>query len=175
MDTPNIIAIAVAVLVAIVGLSRASGARKELEAVRGELDEAKRELEEAQKKLRALEEPAKPAKKAKPAPKPTPEPEKPKEPEEPKEPEAPPEPEEPKIDQRKVKRRAEKMLKDARLMARHVGFDNQIEVKGKKGIRVAVQLKDDLDASALEHLRTTSDAVLDAGEEAGDHYVIVKG
>jgi hypothetical protein len=172
VDTPSIIAIAVAVLVAVIGLARASGAQKQLAEVQGELEAAKRELAHAQKKLRALEKPAKPAKKEKPAPKAAPPPE---EPEEPEEPEPPEEPEEPGLDPNEVKRRAEKMLKDARLMARHVGFDNQIEVRGKKGIRVSVEIDDELDAGALEHLRTSSEAVLDAGEKDGEHYVIVKG
>jgi type IV secretory pathway VirB10-like protein len=170
VDTPSIIAIAVAVLVAVIGLARSSAAQRQLGEVREELEAAKRELAEAQKKLRALEPPAKPAKKKKPAPKPPPPP-----PEEPEAPEAPEEPEEPGLDMKEVSRRAEKMLKDARLMARHVGFDNQIEVKGKKGIRVSVQVEDEIDAGALEHLRTTADAVLDAGEDDGEHYVIVKG
>lgn len=200
MNPVSIVALVVAFIVLVVGLARAAAARKALDEVRAELDKAKRavdevraelgeansELEEARKKLRALEAAAKAAEKEaekkeaekkeaaereaaeaaekKAAEKRAAE----KKAAEKKAAEKKP----PKVDL--VRKRADKILQDARNLARFVGFDNQIEIDGQKGVRVTVPMKDDLDKQAFEHLRANSDAVLDVGERNGERFLVVR-
>ena len=175
MDPVSLAAIAVAVIAVVVAALRVASLNKELAAVRAKLDDATAELARSQKSIRALEAAPKPepveaeAREVEPA---APLVEEPAEPE-PAADEPPEEsPDLPEVDAAVIKR-AKEMLRDARLMARHVGFDSEVNVNGQTGTRVIVQLETDVDQEAFAYLRDHSADVLDAGTRNGDIYLVV--
>ena len=166
----DLVALAVAVVsgvLALAALWRASVANQRVLAVERRvalaLDKDEPEVERAQ----ALPEPKptappKPVAKAETEPKPAPRPK------------VKPEPGSEPIDPL-VRERLTKMLRQARDMARHVGLDRQVTVRGERGFRVPVDIEDDLDRQALEHLKTQGGAdVLEIIEEPKGAFLVIK-
>jgi len=169
MDAGTLIAIGIAAAVAAVCLMRASAATKAAADAKSELAEVKAALEAAEARVKSLlatspepepvselppasdSQPAseQPASEAQPAPAPGPDAE--------------------------VVKRADEMLQAARIFGQHVGFDAQIEVGGTTGTRVPVEVDSELDEEAFAHLSESSDAILEAGEKNGGHYVVLRG
>ena len=171
MEPLSLVAIAVAVVVTAVALTRAASARRELEAMRTELAALKRRLsarpdddrDEKAELAAVREEPRVEPEAA------TSDAEEDEEDEGDEEDEAAVAEVDP-----SVVSRAREMLREAQDLARHTGFDHEVEVNGRTGVRVTVVIEDELDESAFTHLCATSEAVLEAGTRGDDRFLVIR-
>jgi hypothetical protein len=165
MEPLSLIAIAVAFAVALFSLSRAAAARRELAAAHEEIALLRKQLphsgrsREEEEEEEEEEEPEEEPEAAAEAPE-----------EAAVEPEVPAEPT---IDPAVVAR-ANEILRSAKALAQHIGFDHEVKVGHATGVRVAVPVEDEIDESAIAHLRATSPAVLDVGERDDERFLIIR-